>query len=100
MDQMFQAFLFDEVQAFTKSLSKSDRGKIFAAITTLQTGDSRSVHVKTLRGPIRELIIKQYRLIFFTAHHTLYFASAFVKKSQKTPRREIDRVENIYKQAT
>ena len=97
MDQIFQTLLFDEVKAFIRSRGSLDEAKILAAIATLRNRDSRSVHIKVLRGPIRELIVKQYRLVFFSVHHTLYFVGAFIKKSRKTPKHEIDKAENIYK---
>ena len=97
MDQMFQILLFDEVKDFIRSRGSLDEAKILAAIAALRNRGSQSVYVKVLRRPIRELIVKQYRLIFFSVHHTLYFVGAFIKKSQKTPKHEIDRAENIYK---
>ncbi len=60
-------------------------------------GDFTSVHIKSLKGEIKELIIKRYRIIFFIDKNIVYCIAAFVKKSAKTPKRELENAERIYK---
>lgn len=88
--------LFDEVYNFIDNLPESDKAKVLAHIKIMET-DISVVHIKPLRNSIKELIVKKYRLIFFINKNTLYFVSGFIKKSQKTPVKEIDNAENIYK---
>ncbi len=78
-------------------LPKVERAKILSDIETMKKGDWSSLHVKTLKSPLRELIIKQYRIIFFISGNVLYFVRAFQKKTAKTPREEIEQAEQIYK---
>lgn len=66
----------------------------------MEQGAFHSVYIKTLRGPIKELIVKQYRMLFFTLGYTIYFVRVFRKKSKKTPRKEIEYAERIYKLIT
>lgn len=91
----FDAKLLGKTRKFIRSLNENDRAKIAAAIRTLEFGDYQSVQTKSLRGPIKELIVRSYRIIFFTKDTTIYFVSAFRKKSRKTPSNEIKNAENI-----
>ena len=87
----------EDVKKFISTLPDVDQGKINAVVTALESGDFESVYVKTLKTPIKELIIKKYRFIFFIHKSTLYFVGAFIKKSAKTPKREIENAVRIYK---
>ena len=87
---------FDEIYDFIEQLPKKDRAIVMAHITTMKT-DMSVVYTKTLKSPIRELIVKKYRLLFFIEKNTIYFTTGFVKKSQKTPIQEIRKAESIYK---
>jgi len=95
---MEQNAIFLEVAAeFIQTLAITDQAKIAANIVMLRSGDFSSVHVKQLDGQIHELIVKQYRLIFFRKNTTLYVVGAFRKKSAKTPLREIRHARDIFK---
>lgn len=63
----------------------------------MELGCFDSVLIKTLRTPIKELIIKRYRLLFFIEGNLIYFVGSFVKKSNKTPKHEIDIAEKLFK---
>ena len=91
-----QILFFEEASNFIETIPEPDKAKIMAAIKIMET-DLDVVHIKTLRKAIKELIVKRYRLIFFQKGNTIYFVRGFIKKSQKTPRAEIEYVENIYK---
>lgn len=73
-----------------------DQGKIYAQITQLGNGNSESLFIKHLSGKIMELIVKNYRFVFFTKTDLVYFVSAFIKKTNKTPKQEIDLAKKIY----
>lgn len=88
---------FEDAEDFIESLSDKDKAKILAEIKMLETHFDL-VYTKPLRGSIRELLVRHYRLLFFIHNQTIYFTHGFVKKSQKTPVREIEKAELIYKQ--
>ena len=95
-DIQFTASFLDQVDEYIKGLPVPEQGLIAAHITELELGNFQSVLTKKLRGPIRELIVRHHRLIYFTVGKKLYFASGFRKKSRKTPKKEIDYAEKIY----
>ncbi len=82
---------------FIKELPRKLQAKVKEEISCMKRNDFRAVRVKTLRGPIGELKVKRYRLLFFIYGSTIFFAGAFVKKTEKTPRAELEKAENIYR---
>ena len=97
MDNKYLALFLEDVRIFIDMLPNEDQGKINATTIAMESGDFESIYIKTLKTPIKELIIKKYRLIFFIHKNTIYFIRAFVKKSQKTPKKEMENAEKIYK---
>ena len=63
----------------------------------MESGDFESLEIKTLKTPIKELIIKRYRLLFFINKDLIYFVNAFMKKTQKTPKNEIIISEKLFR---
>lgn len=100
MENVYQANYLESVTSFLKELSKTDRAKILSGVSKIEQGDFQSSYIKTLRGPTKELIVKQYRILFFVHGHTIYLVRAFRKKSRKTPQKEIEYAERIYKLIT
>ena len=96
-ERYYETRFFEKVKDFIEGMSSSDRAKVAANIYTMQIGEFSSVHTKTLRNEIKELIIKNYRFIFFIHKNLIYFVGAFIKRTQKTPKQEIDKAETIYK---
>jgi phage-related protein len=94
---MLHLFTFERANVFIDALSESDQFKIAKAISALRTQDFESIRVKTIRGHIKELIVRKSRILFCIENDTLYLLNAFSKKSAKTPRNEIGIAENIYK---
>lgn len=90
-------FFLDAVAEFIQKLPAADQAKVAANVVTICDGDFASVRIKQLDGPIYELIIKQYRFVFFRKATVIYFVGAFVKKSAKTPLREIRHARIIFK---
>lgn len=97
MEKRYRATLLDSVNEFVNKLPRAERAKIFGAIEKMRSGDWSSIYVKTLKGPIRELIVKRNRILFFINENVLHFIHAFQKKTAKTPPKEIERAEQIYK---
>jgi phage-related protein len=87
----------EEVKIFISSLPESEQAKIKADIDTSCSGDFKAIYIKTLKSPIKELIVKKYRIFFFIYKNNIYFIRAFIKKTAKTPKREIENAEKIYK---
>ena len=101
MDQtvlrLYEIRIFRKVIKFVDELTHTDRAKVTANIKIMEMGGFDSIYIKTLKGTIKELIVKNYRFVFFIYGHTIYIISAFIKKTQKTPPREISNAEKIYK---
>lgn len=87
----------DSVSEFIQKLPPIDQGKIAANVTMLCTGDFASVRIKQLDGPVYEVIIKQYRFIFFRKGTMIYIVGAFRKKSARTPMREVKHAMGIFR---
>jgi phage-related protein len=97
MSTFYHLLFFEDVRRFIIALPYSDQAKIKADTDALGNGNFVSVSTKTLRGPIRELIVKDVRLLFCIEGNSICFLHAFIKKSMKTPAREIDHAEKMYK---
>ncbi len=97
MERRYRVTVLDSVNEFVKELTQAERAKIFSTIEKMRSGDWSSIYIKTLKGPIRELIVKQNRILFFINENMLHFIHAFRKKTAKTPPQEIERAEQIYK---
>ena len=83
---------------YLRSLSNKEQTRIDADTDMMRLGRTPFVKTKQLRGPIRELIVGNHRITYFTLETTIYFVRGFRKKNTKTPRSEIEYAENIYKQ--
>lgn len=92
-----EAIFLDTVVKFIQKLSYTDQAKVAANIMMMREGDFTSIRTKQLDGPICELIIRQYRFVFFRKGAIIYFVGAFKKKSAKTPIQEIRHARDIFK---
>jgi len=92
-----KAVFLNNVAEFIQKLSAVDQAKVVANVTMMRERDFVSVRIKQLDGPIYELIVRQYRFVFFRKEETIYFVGAFRKKSAKTPLREIQNARTIFK---
>lgn len=97
MENTFGVTLFKEVEKFVLALSVQDEQKISGAINALRNKKFENIYVKQLRGDIKELRVKRFRLIFFIHNNIAYFSKIFIKKTNKTPKREIDLAERYLK---
>ena len=85
------------VNDFINKLSDKESGKILAQLKFLEINQTEALVIKTLKGKIRELRIKQHRIVFFKIGKIIYVVDAFKKQSQKTPQGIIKKAEKIYK---
>lgn len=95
--KIYTALFLDSVKDFITDLSETDSAKVAASITIIEKGDLHLVDTKMLKAPIRELKIKKYRFIFFIHKNLIYIIHAFIKKTAKTPQKEIGFAEKVYK---
>lgn len=95
----YQAIMLEKVDKFIRILRSMEREKVMAAIRVMEEGKFELVHIKVLRNEVRELIIKQYRILFFisTEGNIIYLVSAFRKETRKTPIRYIEHAEKMFK---
>lgn len=84
-------------QAYYFALTQAEQIIVSNDIQEIQKGDFSTVRVKQLRGPIREIICGKHRFTYFQLDSVLYFVRGFRKKSAKTPPKEIEYAETIYK---
>lgn len=96
MEKIFKIVLFKEVENFVLDLNTQDQEKISGAINALRSKQFENIYIKKLRSEIGELRVKRFRLIFFIHQDIVYISKIFVKKSNKTPKREIDLAEKYY----
>lgn len=94
----FKILFISKVKDFIETLPDDDRGKINCATDAMELSNFDSLYIKTLKTPIKELIIKKYRLIFFINKNEIWFTGAFIKKTAKTPKKEIENSYKLYKE--
>ena len=89
---------------FILSLDKKMRAKLLRTIETLEDKGNqlREPYSKHLEGDIFELRVKvgsdvSRVMYFFVVKHQIILTHGFIKKSQKTPKREIERAQKYYK---
>jgi phage-related protein len=92
-----QILIFSFVSEYLAGLAASEQAKIDMGILAIAQDILQVVRTKQLRGPIREFIIGNHRLVYFQKDDCLYVVSAFYKKTTKTPKKEIEYAEKIYK---
>ena len=100
MENTFRIILLKDIEVFISDLSFDDQNKISGAIEALRNKKFDSVYIKQLKGDVKELKVKKYRLLFFIHKETIYFVRIFIKKTNKTPKNEIDMAEKHYKLIT
>lgn len=92
----FNIVFLNGVREFIATLPEEDRAKIRGSIRGMELDNFDSLYIKTLKTPIRELIIKNYRFIFFIDKNEIWFIKAFIKKTTKTPTKEIENAKKLY----
>ena len=97
MEKFIVRFL-PRAREYIAGLTRKEQGRVAADIDSMKSGDFDIVATKSLRTPVRELIVGNHRFTYFTLPPLLYFVSGFLKKSQKTPKKEIAYALDIYNQ--
>ncbi len=87
----------DDVLEFIRTLSIKEQNKILGAINTLGNKKFEEVYIKQLVSNIKELKVRNYRLIFFIHKDEIFFIRIFIKKTKKTPKLEIELALKFYK---
>lgn len=98
MSNEFKTSIFEKVNLYINELSFSEQAKIRASFSVMESGDFKLVHIKSLHEEIKELKVKRHRFVFFIHNQTICFISAFMKKTNKTPKNEIEQALKIYKE--
>lgn len=93
---MAKLIVLDEVNAFIEDLERDTPDKIYASLEFLAAGKIDSILVKPIKGKIKELSVRQYRIIFCQIGDVIYVIAGFKKQSKKTPHRIIERAEQMY----
>lgn len=92
--------IFDAVADFLDKIPDDDSAKILAHLKSLEENRTEGLIIKQLKGKIKEIVVRQYRIVFFTIGTQGYIVDAFRKQSKKTPKRIIEQGERIYKSIT
>lgn len=95
----------DEVKIFIKKLEKSSRSKVIrgAELIELYGYQLGMPHVKRLTRELHELRIRgqqEVRILFVVQRNKVILIHGFVKKTQKTPIKEIQTAEKRLRQLT
>lgn len=94
---VYGLFVFKEPEDFIESIPEPTKSKIASAFMALRYNRFGDVRVKTLRGKIKEIIIKRSRFTFFIEFGNIYIVRGFTKKTAKTPIQEIEHAEKRHK---
>lgn len=92
----YEIEVFDRAEDFILNLPEKEKAVVFANISMMQKNFS-AVNTRLLKYPIKELKVKSARILFFINKNKIYLVSGFNKKSQKTPKLEIEYALSIYK---
>lgn len=95
-----EIIFLDSVETFLSSLTPKEMAKVIRVIELLEEFESNlgMPHSKHLSDGLLELRIRGTReiRIFYTFHkNKAYLLSAFIKKTQKTPEKELNTARSI-----
>lgn len=95
---MKQLIILKKVATFISKLPDGDSSKLLAHLAFLESDKTEVLSIKTLRKKIKEIIVAQYRIVYFIIDDMVYVVDAFRKKTQKTPHPVIEQAEKLYKE--
>lgn len=83
----YNVTILEKVKDFLNNIVIQERGKIYAYLEIMKTGDFIGLDVKTIKSPLKELRFKKYRLLFLIHKDTIYIIALFIKKKLKNHQR-------------
>jgi len=90
MENFIEPIITDDVLEFIESLSIKDQDKIMGSIGSFSKRQFDAIYIKQIFGEIKELRVRKYRLLFFVDDNSVHFIRIFIKKTNKTPKQEIE----------
>ena len=95
----FDVYLTNEAQENLKQLEKIEQKKVLKAIDIIENVDIESVNTRPLTDKIYEIKTDNVRSLFtYAKNQIIIIALIFIKKTQKTPPKYIDKAVNILKE--
>ncbi len=95
----FNVYLTEEAQEDLSDLQKNDRKKVLKAIDIIENVDIEAVNTRPLTDKIYEIKTDNIRSLFaYSKHQIIVIALIFIKKTQKTPTKYIDKAIKILKE--
>ena len=92
------ARFLSDAREYIAGISDANAGAIKRDVEAILEGDLTAISTKKLKERIRELIVGHHRILYFKIENNVYFVRGFRKKSAKTPKKEIEYAEKMYKQ--
>lgn len=91
---------FERVRDFFELLDEESQSRIDDAVAALRKENFDQIYIKEVRGPIKELRVGRYRVLFCIEYSTVYLFTAFMKKTAKTPQEEIETAQKLHRLLT
>lgn len=96
-EPLYTSQIVSKARKHIDALPSALRVQILDEIEMLCVGNLQSLEVKPVRGKIKELIVKNYRILFFPKAPLMYFVHIFRKQTNKTPHQDIEYAEKLHK---
>lgn len=95
----YNVFLTDEAIIDLNFLQKSDRKKVLKDFNVIKEVDINAVYIKSITKNINEIKTDNIRTLFtYAKDQIIIVALIFIKKTQKTPLKYIEKAEKIIKE--
>lgn len=95
---MWKIKISENAEEFINSLPKEERVKCYWIFKLArEKGVNLKPHSKYLQDGIWELKFKNVRLLYFLVKDTFIITNAFIKKTQKSPKRAIQKALEVKK---
>ncbi len=79
-----------------EDLPQKESARIYSHLDALEDNEVMGLVIKTLRGKVQELVVRQYRVVFFRIDGDIHVRAVFKKQSRKTPRHIIEKASKDY----
>ncbi|MEJ0053882.1 MAG: type II toxin-antitoxin system RelE/ParE family toxin [bacterium] len=98
MSDRYDVYFLEAARTYVEGLAAGEQGAIAADIDAMRAGELQIPNTKQLRRAVRELISGHHRITYVLIANSIYFIRGFRKKTDKTPKAEIEYAEKIWKQ--